>query len=208
MASYCGIDSLPVKKNITVSKSPDNWVRLEKKILTCKKCAISNNIRNYVVGTGNRKAPILFVGEAPGAEEDIQGEPFVGRAGKLLTNIITKGMKLKREDVYIGNIIKCRPPKNRDPQPEEVDNCIGYLKKQIEMIQPKVIVALGKYASHILCNTETPITRLRGTFYEFNGIPVMPTFHPSYLLRNPSAKTKVWEDIKKIMKKIGLPLKT
>jgi len=152
----------------------------------------------------------MFIGEAPGADEDKQGEPFVGRAGQLLTQIIEAGMKLKRSEVYIANILKCRPPGNRNPAPEEVETCSPYLIRQIELIQPKVIVALGSFAAQMLLGTKTGITRLRGEFQDCNvaglnfpqhkKLPVvMPTFHPAYLLRNPNAKRDVWEDIKKVL---------
>jgi len=148
----------------------------------------------------------MFIGEAPGAVEDETGRPFVGPAGNLLTDIIEKGMGLKRPDVYIANIIKCRPPGNRDPQPDEIKVCIGYLEAQISAIKPRVIVLLGRIASHTLLETETAISRLRGTFQSYNGIMAMPTFHPSYLLQNPLKKRDVWEDIKKVMEYLELPL--
>jgi len=139
----------------------------------------------------------MFVGEAPGADEDVQGLPFVGRAGQLLTRII-QAIDLQREQVYIANILKCRPPGNRDPQPDEVELCEPFLFRQIETIRPLIVVALGKYAAQTLLRTKTPISKLRGTFCEFRGIQLMPTFHPSYLLRNPSAKREVWEDMKRV----------
>jgi DNA polymerase len=145
----------------------------------------------------------MFVGEGPGAEEDRQGRPFVGRAGQLLTKMI-EAMGLKREEVYIANIVKCRPPDNRNPFREEATACIDYLKKQIELVSPKVIVCLGSVAATYLLNTEKQISKLRGEFVDFNGIKVMPTFHPAYLLRNPSKKKEAWEDLKKVINFLNL----
>jgi len=146
----------------------------------------------------------VFVGEAPGRDEDVQGEPFVGRAGQLLTEIITKGMRLRREDVYIANVIKCRPPENRNPEPDEVATCEPFLLRQLELIAPEVIVALGKFAAQTLLRTKTPITQLRGRWFDYHGIRLMPTFHPAYLLRNPGDKRLVWEDIRKVMSALGI----
>jgi DNA polymerase len=158
---------------------------------------LSSTRRNIVFGTGSEDADLMFVGEAPGADEDRQGEPFVGRAGQLLTRII-QAIELTRKQVYIANILKCRPPENRDPNPDEVESCEPFLFRQIETINPMIVVALGRYAAQTLLRTKTPISRLRGRFVEFRGIQLMPTFHPSYLLRNPSAKRDVWEDMKKV----------
>lgn len=174
----------------------------------CKLCSLSQTRQKIVFGEGNNKASIMFIGEAPGAAEDKTGRPFVGPAGNLLTDIIEKGMGLKRDDVYIGNILKCRPPGNRDPLPEEVQHCIGFLEAQIRVIQPKIIITLGRIASQNLLDTTTPISRLRGTFQDYEGIKVMPTYHPSYLLQNPSKKRDVWEDIKKVMEYLHIPLPT
>jgi DNA polymerase len=146
----------------------------------------------------------MFVGEAPGADEDRQGVPFVGRAGMLLTDMITKGMGLTRDEVYIANVLKSRPPENRTPEADEVANCFPYLERQIEIIQPRIICALGKFAAQTLLGTQEPITRLRGRFHERNGIQIMPTFHPAYLLRNPEDKKLVWEDAKQIMREMDL----
>ncbi|HVN72848.1 MAG TPA: uracil-DNA glycosylase [Desulfomonilia bacterium] len=175
-------------------------------ITGCTSCPLSRTRKNIVPGEGNPHALIMFVGEAPGAVEDETGRPFVGPAGNLLTDIIEKGMGIKRQEVYIANILKCRPPGNRDPQPDEITMCIGFLKAQIEAVNPKVIVALGRIAAHALLNDSTPISKLRGTFREFQGILTMPTYHPSYLLQNPSKKRDVWEDIKKVMEALGIPL--
>ena len=163
----------------------------------CTRCGLSVTRKNIVFGSGSSDADLMFVGEAPGADEDQQGVPFVGRAGQLLTRII-QAIDLQREQVYIANILKCRPPQNRDPQPDEVNSCEPFLFRQIETIKPMIVVALGKYAAQTLIRTKTPISRLRGTFVEFRGIQLMPTFHPSYLLRNPSAKREVWEDMKRV----------
>jgi DNA polymerase len=153
-----------------------------------------------VFGTGNPHADLVFVGEAPGAEEDRQGEPFVGRAGQLLTDIIEKGIKIRREDVYICNVLKCRPPENRDPNPEEVVCCEPYLLRQLELIQPKVICALGRIAAQTLLRSSESTTRLRGKWHNYHGIPFRVTYHPAYLLRSPGEKRKAWEDIQEVMK--------
>lgn len=169
----------------------------------CRRCKLWPGRTNLVFGVGNPRAKIMFVGEGPGREEDLQGEPFVGRAGQLLTDIITKGMGLKREDVYIANVIKCRPPENRNPEPDEVESCEPFLKQQIKLVKPQVIVALGKFAVQSLLKNKAPITRLRGVWHDYHGIRLMPTFHPAYLLRNPGDKKLVWEDIKKVIKEVS-----
>ena len=151
-------------------------------------------------GVGNPDADLMFVGEAPGADEDIQGIPFVGRAGQLLTDIIEKGLKIPRSDVYIANVIKCRPPQNRNPEPDEVATCEPFLFQQIDIIKPKVIVALGKFGAQTLLRTLEPISKLRGRVFEYRGSKLIPTFHPAYLLRNPSSKREVWEDMKLVLK--------
>ncbi len=173
---------------------------LRSKIEKCKLCAELARTRNKVVfGAGNLRAELVFVGEAPGADEDEQGLPFVGRAGQLLTKII-EAMGRKREEVFICNVLKCRPPNNRPPAPEEVIHCRPYLKEQLEFIKPKVIVALGNHAVRALLGTEQGISSLRGSFQKYEGIPVMCTYHPAYLLRSPGEKRKVWEDMKQVMK--------
>jgi len=169
----------------------------------CQRCKLHTGRTNIVFGVGNPDARLMFVGEGPGADEDEKGEPFVGRAGQLLTQII-KAMGLERDDVYIANVVKCRPPGNRNPEPDEIDACSPFLQAQIASIRPTVIVALGKFAAQTLLKTETPISRLRGQFHLRDGIAVMPTFHPSYLLRNPAAKREVWEDMKMVMKKLTI----
>jgi len=162
----------------------------------CTRCKLHTQGRTQVVfGVGNPEADLMFVGEAPGADEDVQGVPFVGRAGQLLTKII-EAIDLKREDVYIANVIKCRPPQNRNPEPDEVSTCEPFLFQQIDIIKPKVIVALGKFGAQTLLRTLDPISRLRGKVYDFRGAKLIPTFHPAYLLRNPSSKREVWEDMK------------
>jgi DNA polymerase len=162
----------------------------------CTRCKLhALGRRQIVFGVGNPDADLMFVGEAPGGDEDIQGIPFVGRAGQLLTKII-EAIDLKRDDVYIANVIKCRPPENRNPEQDEVDTCEPFLFRQIDVIKPKVIVALGKFAAQALLRTLDPISRLRGRTYDYRGAKLIPTFHPAYLLRNPSAKREVWEDMK------------
>jgi len=164
----------------------------------CSRCKLHTLGRTQVVfGVGNPNADLMFVGEAPGADEDMQGEPFVGRAGQLLTKII-EAIGLKREDVYIANVIKCRPPGNRNPEPDEVEQCEPFLFRQIDTVKPKVIVALGKFAAQCLLRTNDPITRIRGREYKYRDAILMPTYHPAYLLRTPSAKREVWEDMKRV----------
>jgi uracil-DNA glycosylase len=165
----------------------------------CQCCPLCKTRTNLVFGEGNNRAGLVFVGEAPGADEDKQGRPFVGKAGQLLTRIIV-AMGLQRQDVYICNILKCRPPGNRNPKPEEIAACEPFLIRQLQAIQPKVICALGTFAAHTLLKTDVPITLLRGRFHSYQGIPLMPTYHPAYLLRNPGAKKQVWEDVQQIMK--------
>lgn len=171
----------------------------------CKRCQLAGTRTNVVFGEGSPRAELVFVGEAPGADEDAQGRPFVGRAGQLLTKII-ESIGLKRADVYICNVLKCRPPGNRNPLPEEMAMCVPYLERQLELIKPKVICALGKFAAQTLVNTEIPITKLRGRFYHYRGIKLMPTYHPAYLLRNPSGKKEVWEDMKAIAKELNIKI--
>jgi DNA polymerase len=161
----------------------------------CKLCRLGR--KQIVFGVGNPEADLMFVGEAPGRDEDIQGIPFVGRAGQKLTQII-EAIGLTREDVYIANVIKCRPPDNRNPEPDEVDQCEPFLFRQVDTIKPKVIVALGTFAARSLLKTMEPISRLRGRVYEYRGAKLVPTFHPAFLLRNPSCRREVWEDMKKV----------
>jgi len=164
----------------------------------CTRCKLHTLGRKQVVfGVGNPGADLMFVGEAPGADEDLKGEPFVGRAGQLLTKII-EAIGLSRDDVYIANVIKCRPPGNRNPEPDEVEQCEPFLFRQIDAIRPKVIVALGKFAAQCLLKTDAPITRIRGREFSYRDAILIPTYHPAYLLRNPSAKRDVWEDMKRV----------
>jgi DNA polymerase len=169
----------------------------------CTRCRLSAGRRTIVFGQGNPRAELMFVGEAPGAEEDAQGLAFVGRAGQLLTDIIEKGLRMKRADVFITNVIKCRPPQNRNPEPDELLACQPFLEAQIRAIHPKVLVGLGKFGAQWLLKTAEPITRLRGRFGEYEGIAVMPTYHPAYLLRNPAGKKDVWEDMKAVLRLLG-----
>ena len=164
----------------------------------CTRCKLHKGRTQLVFGVGDAQARLMFVGEAPGADEDEQGVPFVGRAGQLLTQII-EAMGLEREDVYIANVVKCRPPGNRNPEPDEVEQCEPFLLRQIDVIKPTVVVALGKFAAQSLLRTTEPITKLRGQFHQIGNIRVIPTFHPAYLLRNPAAKREVWEDMKQVM---------
>lgn len=170
----------------------------------CRRCRLCNGRTQIVFGVGDPHARLMFVGEGPGAEEDKKGEPFVGRAGQLLTDIITKGMGLTRSEVYIANIVKCRPPENRTPEPDEMASCLPFLEAQIEAIVPEVIVALGATAVQGLLGVKVQITKFRGEWTNFRGIDLMPTFHPSYLLRNPSAKREVWTDIQEVMRRLGM----
>lgn len=171
----------------------------------CRRCKLSSGRKNIVFGAGNSQARLVFVGEGPGYDEDLQGQPFVGAAGQLLTKII-QAIGLNRESVYICNIIKCRPPGNRNPQPDEINACSPFLKRQLESIAPDFICALGTFAAQTLLQTTTPISRLRGRFYDYMGAKLMPTYHPAYLLRNPEQKRTVWEDMQLLMRAMGLPL--
>jgi uracil-DNA glycosylase len=186
---------------LTFSKNAaEALVAIREDIGDCTRCKLHTLGRTQVVfGVGNPDADLMFVGEAPGADEDEQGIPFIGRAGQLLTKII-EAINLKRDDVYIANIIKCRPPQNRNPEPDEVAKCEPFLFRQIDVIKPKVIVALGKYAAQTLLRRDTPISRLRGQVFDYRGAKLVPTFHPAYLLRNPSSKREVWEDMKLVQK--------
>jgi DNA polymerase len=171
-----------------------DWAVLEAEVRVCTKCSLHKTRTQTVFGVGHRHAQWMFIGEAPGADEDRQGEPFVGKAGQLL-NAILFAMGLKREEVYIANVLKCRPPGNRDPQPDEVAQCEPYLIRQIELIQPQLIVALGRHAAHSLLKTEVPLGKLRGQKLSYHGTPLFVTYHPAYLLRNPADKRKVWDDL-------------
>jgi DNA polymerase len=186
----------PSKNNII--KKHELMQKIIEEVSKCFNCTLGKLRTNIVPGEGNLDSKIMFIGEGPGEDEDKTGRPFVGRAGQLLTKMI-EAMGFKRDDVYIANIVKCRPPNNRAPFDEEANACIGYLKRQIEIVKPRVIVSLGSTATKYLLNTDKKISLMRGEFQEYNGIKVMPTFHPSYLLRNPSMKKQAWEDLKKVM---------
>lgn len=183
----------------------EDWQRskslkeLDSKINTCQKCSLGKTRTNFVFGVGNPNADVMIIGEAPGADEDAKGEPFVGRAGKLLNDIL-KAIKFEREEVYIANILKCRPPNNRNPLPEEMTTCIPYLKKQIDLIQPKLILCLGLVAAGGILQLKLSLTKMRGNVYEFNGVKTMVTYHPAALLRNPNWKKSCWEDVQKFRK--------
>ena len=179
---------------------------IQAEVAGCTRCQELADTRTQTVfGVGNPCAEICFVGEAPGADEDERGEPFVGRAGQLLTKII-EACRLTREDVFILNVLKCRPPNNRTPLPPEVKNCRGYLDRQLAIIRPKYICCLGGVAAQTLLETDRTIGQLRGKFHEYRGIPVMCTYHPAYLLRNPAAKREVWDDMKKLLAQLGVTL--
>lgn len=202
-----GVTALPKGKKVTAKKTA---AKTDKKALLegllgeigdCKRCKLCKGRTNIVFGVGNPAAELVFVGEGPGAEEDKQGIPFVGRAGQLLTKII-EAMNMSRDDIYIANVVKCRPPENRNPEPDEIAACSQFLMKQIEIISPKVIVCLGTFAAQKFLNTEEKITALRGHFREVAGVKVMPTYHPAFLLRNPSMKKPVWEDMKLVMEEL------
>jgi DNA polymerase len=169
----------------------------------CHRCQLGDKRTHLVFGNGNPEARIVFVGEAPGRDEDLQGEPFVGEAGQLLTRIIG-AMGLKRSDVYICNVLKCRPPGNRNPEPVEIEACEPFLLRQIRAIKPAVVIALGTFAAQTLLKSREPISRLRGKLHDYHGIPLMPTFHPAFLLRNPERKRDVWSDVQQVMGMLGL----
>ncbi|MBI1389697.1 MAG: uracil-DNA glycosylase [bacterium] len=177
--------------------------RLASELAGCRRCKLCEGRTQVVYGVGNANAELVFVGEGPGFDEDKQGIPFVGKAGQLLTKMIG-AMGLSRDDVYICNVVKCRPPGNRNPAPDEIVECEPFLIQQLEIIRPRVIVALGKFAAQTLLRTTTPITRLRGEWSDYQGIKVMPTFHPAYLLRNENEKRKAWEDLQKVMVELGM----
>jgi len=195
-----GITSLSAAENVP-KKAPRSETLTLADVRTelgdCKRCKLHRTRKTIVFGEGNEKATLMFIGEGPGYDEDTQGRPFVGRAGQLLTKII-ESIALPREEVYIANIIKCRPPQNRNPEPDEIESCNPFLMKQIRVIQPKIICALGTFSAQTLLKTDTKITALRGKLHDLEGIKVIPTYHPAFLLRNPERKREVWEDMKKI----------
>lgn len=175
-------------------------------VASCQLCGLCRTRTQTVFSDGTGRSRLMFVGEAPGADEDATGVPFVGRAGQLLTKMVESGMGLSRGDVYIANVLKCRPPGNRNPEPSEIASCRPYLDAQIDLVKPSVLVALGKFAAQFLLETEEPISRLRGRWGSRGGIPVMPTYHPSFLLRQPDRKKEAWEDLQQVLHKLGLPV--
>ena len=181
----------------------DTLPRIREDIGDCTRCKLHQGRTKIVFGTGNPNADLMFVGEGPGRDEDLSGEPFVGRAGKLLTDMI-KAMGLQREDVYIANVVKCRPPENRLPEKDEITTCSPFLMRQIDAIKPKVICTLGSCSAQTLLQTALGISKLRGEWFDFRGTKLMPTYHPAYLLRNPAAKPEVWKDLQKVMAVLGL----
>lgn len=170
-------------------------------IADCKKCSLWTSRTNIVLGAGNEEADLVIIGEAPGNDEDVAGEPFVGRAGKLLTKMLG-AVKISREEVYITNVVKCRPPQNRDPKEEEISSCSPYLSEQLKILKPKLILTLGNFATRTLLKTTEGITQLRGKIFSYEGIPLLPTFHPSALLHNPNLKKYAWEDLKRLRKEV------
>ena len=194
----------PISQDDAVSVASMDWVSLLGSVTACTLCELHKTRTQTVFGAGSRESGWLFIGEAPGADEDRQGEPFVGRAGQLLNNMI-RSIGLRREKVYIANILKCRPPKNRDPRPEESLACRPYLHRQIELLSPKIIITLGRIAAQNLLQTDTPIGEMRGRkyFYENSGIPVIVTYHPAYLLRSPREKRKAWQDLQLALKLVS-----
>jgi DNA polymerase len=205
----CSGQSLAKLKNWGQQPSclPETLPGIRTDLGDCRRCKLSKRRKNIVFGTGDPQAKLVFVGEGPGYEEDQKGEPFVGAAGQLLTRII-QAMTLTREQVYICNIIKCRPPGNRNPAPVEIQTCTPYLVRQLRAIAPDFIVALGTFAAQTLLETTEPISKIRGHFHDYMGIKVMPTYHPAFLLRNPDKKRDVWEDMKKLMREMGVSLTT
>jgi uracil-DNA glycosylase family 4 len=208
-----GIESQEQEDKMAVAEKAAELEKIAEEVRQCRQCGLGSSRTNAVPGEGNADARIMFVGEAPGADEDAQGRPFVGRAGQLLDKIIG-ACGLKRSDVFIGNILKCRPPENRDPRAEEIISCLPYLQRQIEIIEPEIIVALGAHAAKTLLNTTKSIGQLRGQFHEYYAgigrapIKMMATYHTAYLLRNysPENRRRVWEDMKKVLAELGLPV--
>ncbi len=191
----------PAPCTLVKSIGPETLPELEASLKGCQECALCQERTNIVFGQGNPHAELVLVGEAPGREEDKRGFPFVGEAGQLLEKILF-AMGLKRDDVYICNVIKCRPPKNRDPLVDEIAACEQFLQRQLAIIKPRLIITLGRFAAHTLLQTDLPIGRLRGQWREYQGIPLMPTYHPAYLLRNPAGKRDVWQDVKQVMQRL------
>ncbi len=186
----------PEDEVVEVAPVPDaqGWDELRETVSSCQRCALHESRTQTVFGVGNPNADWMIIGEAPGAEEDRRGEPFVGRAGKLLDEML-RAVGQGRDSVFIANILKCRPPNNRDPKPEESSQCRGYLERQIQLVQPRIIIAVGRIAAQLLLDTDTPVGRLRGTLHRLDDIPLVVTYHPAYLLRSPSQKRKSWDDL-------------
>jgi uracil-DNA glycosylase family 4 len=208
VAASASVSEMPLAETATPpSTSVDTLESIAEEVRACKKCGLCEARTQTVFSDGSPTADLVFVGEAPGENEDIEGLPFVGKSGELLTDIIVKGMKLRREDVYICNVIKCRPPNDRDPEPSEKDACEPYLIRQLNLVKPKVICALGGHAAKTLLKTDETTARLRGKWHSYNGIPLRVTYHPAYLLRSPGEKKKTWEDVQEIMKVMngGIP---
>ena len=199
MMDSTGIDAAPAtgQRSVADDRAPD-WQRLEQAVASCTKCELHRSRTQTVFGTGDRHAELLIIGEAPGRDEDLQGEPFVGRAGQLL-NAMLLAIGFRREQVYIANILKCRPPNNRDPGVEEAAACNPFLQAQIELIQPRVILALGRIAAHNLLNTDEKVGALRARQHSYAGVPLIVSYHPAYLLRSPLEKRKAWQDLKAVM---------
>ncbi len=204
---YLNFESPKFRSNSSLFHFPNTLDALMAYIDDCRRCKLHQGRTHLVFGEGSPRAKLVFVGEGPGREEDIAGRPFVGEAGKLLTRIIENGMGLSRRDVYICNIVKCRPPKNRDPVRDEIESCIPFLKQQLKIIQPEVICTLGRVAGQALLGGDFRLSHERGKWFSYIDIPVMATYHPAYLLRYPSAKRQVWGDVQKIMKRLGLEVR-
>ncbi len=198
--------SAPASLQVPPTPENDSLELIAADLQGCPRCKLCQNRKNMIVGEGNPRAELVFVGEAPDEQEDTDGRPFVGKAGQLLDRMI-QAMGLQREQVYICNVVKCHPPGNRDPEVDEIDACAPFLTRQLDIIRPKVVVALGKFAAQTLLQTETPIAKLRGSFYPYrNGAKLMPTLHPNYLLQNPESKREVWEDLQKVASELGLSI--
>jgi uracil-DNA glycosylase len=216
-----GVDALPFAADginaahaeaddaVSIDSAPrETLEEIRAELGDCCRCELGGSRKNLVFGVGNPHARIVFVGEAPGRDEDLKGEPFVGEAGQILTRLITR-MGFTREDVYICNVLKCRPPSNRDPHTDEIEKCGPFMLRQVKAIGPEVIVALGAFAAHTLLQSTVPISKLRGKFHDYHGIPLMPTYHPSFLLRNRGNSEvywTVWEDMTQVLKKLHLPV--
>ena len=190
-------NSLRILDNPHKETKSETLDMIQKDLGACRKCRLHKGRKHIVFGAGNPRAKLVLVGEAPGYEEDLKGRPFMGQAGQLLTRIL-RAIGLTREDVYISNIIKCRPPGNRNPEPDEIAACIPFLRRQVGAIRPRLICALGTFAAQTLLETNTPISQLRGRFHSYENVPLLPTYHPAYLLRNPGKKRDVWEDMQKL----------